>query len=30
MHFRPYPLLTAFAIPALVLLVWLGGWLIQG
>ncbi len=29
MHFRPYPLLTAFAIPALVLLVWLGVWQAQ-
>ena len=26
MLFRPYPLLTAFAIPTLVLLVWLGVW----
>lgn len=29
MHFRPYPLLTAFAIPALILLVWLGVWQAQ-
>lgn len=29
MHFRPYPLLTAFAIPVLVLLVWLGVWQAQ-
>ena len=29
MHVRPYPLLTAFAIPVLVLLVWLGVWQAQ-
>jgi surfeit locus 1 family protein len=29
MHFRPYPLLTAFAIPALLLLLWLGVWQAQ-
>jgi len=29
MHFRPYPILTAFAIPALVLLLWLGVWQAQ-
>ena len=29
MHFRPYPLFTAFAIPVLVLLVWLGVWQAQ-
>jgi surfeit locus 1 family protein len=29
MHFRPLPLMTAFAIPALILLLWLGTWQAQ-
>jgi surfeit locus 1 family protein len=29
MHFRPYPLLTVFAIPSLILLLWLGVWQAQ-
>lgn len=29
MHFRPFPLMTAFAIPALILLLWLGTWQAQ-